>query len=189
VKKIILLTVGCVVFGTAFGWAQITVSLGQANLHPGKIGLGLDGITGSPNILMKYFFNNQLAGQIIFGMDINSPGGTVPAGQTKVTGIELRGGASLLFHITQDQVTPYVGVEGIFQTTKDGGFFTTIPDRKNIIVTSIVFGAEYFMYEKFSVGIKQNLGLEVMLARNIPKEENDIFFHTSTLMTGRFYFN
>jgi hypothetical protein len=34
--------------------AQVTVSLGQANLHAGKTGLGIDGITGSPNLLLIF---------------------------------------------------------------------------------------------------------------------------------------
>jgi len=164
--------------------SQVTVSLGSANLHTGKIGLGVDGITGSPNLLLKYFFNNRLAAQLIAGFSIDSPGGSAPAGTTEVTGIAIRGGASILFHLTQDQVSPYVGVEGLYQTTKPAGFYTVEPGRRNSVAGGAVFGAEYFIIERFSVGIKQRLGFDLQL--DAPE---DLHFDTSTLMTGRYYFN
>ncbi|MFN0156582.1 MAG: hypothetical protein ACKVRP_00755 [Bacteroidota bacterium] len=168
--------------------AQVSVSLGP-NMHAGKIGLGLDGITGSPNFLLKYFFNNQFAGQLILGADVDSPGGDAPAGQTKVTGITMRAGASLLYHLTQDQVSPYIGVEGIFQNATQAGFYAIEPDAKNTIIVAAILGGEYFPNEQFSLGIKHALGVAMEMSRDLPKEETDIRFSTSTLVTGRFYFN
>ena len=169
--------------------AQVTVSLGNANLHPGKIGLGLDGLSGSPNLLLKYFFTSQIAGQLIVGFDIDSHGGSAPAGEKKITGTTFRGGISILYHMTHDQVSPYIGGEGVFQTKKDGGFFITELDAKNSVVGSVVMGAEYFMNERFTLGIKLNLGCAVALKRDIPKEDTNTQFNTSTLLTGRFYLN
>ena len=100
-----------------------------------------------------------------------------------------RGGLSLLYHLTQDQVSPYVGIEGIFQYDKAGGFFAIVPDAKNSVLASGVLGGEYFINERFTIGIKQSLGVSVQLKRDVPKEETDIMFNTLTLVTGRFYFN
>jgi outer membrane protein W len=188
-RALLLLPLMLLIVPASPAFSQITVSLGTVDLHAGKIGLGVDGLTGSPDLLVKYFFNNQLAGQLILGAAIDVPGGTAPAGQTKSNGTMLRGGISILFHLTQDAVSPYVGAEGIFQHEQAGGFFFTTPDPKNTIFGRAVLGAEYFMYQKFSVGLKHSLGAEIRLSRDVPKEETDIRFSTATVFTGRFYFN
>lgn len=185
-KTLILISTLCII--STVGFAQISLNIGP-NLHAGKTGLGLDGITGSPNLLLKYFFNNQLAGQVILGFDLDSPGGDAPAGAKKVTGTTFRGGLALLYHLTQDQVSPYLGVEGLFQSAQSGGFYANEPDRKNSVIVAAVLGGEYFMNEKFSLGIKHSLGGEIRMKRDRPKEETDLRFSTSTLVTGRFYFN
>jgi len=164
-------------------------SLGTARLHKGKIGLGIDGISGSSNILAKYFFNNQLAMQLIAGFDVDLPGGSPPPQQTKVNGITLRGGLSLLVHLSQDQVSPYVGIEGVYQYAKAGGFFSTVPDPKNSFTVSGIFGGEYYISERFTVGLKESIGAEVLLKRTVPEEDTDIALSTSTAVTARFYFN
>ena len=187
-KKLLLLLVTCVaVLQCSHG--QDSLRLRPVYLHSGKIGLGLEGITGSPNLLMKCFLNNQLAIQVLFGIELDLPGGSTPSGLTKVNGLTARGGLSLLVHLTQDQVSPYVGVEGAFQSAKAGGFFTVVPDPKNSFIGSGVLGAEYFINERFTIGIKQALGAEVSLKRDTPHEETEIKFNTSTVFTGRFYFN
>ncbi len=188
-RRNLTLALLAVILGSSAALAQITLALGTAHLHPGKIGLGIDGIAGSPNLLLKVFLSQQVAVQVILGISIDSPGGSPPPGYTKVTGTELRGGASVLFHITNDQVSPYVGVEGVFQTAKDAGLFVREPDAKNSFQAGAILGAEYFIIERFSLGVKQTLGFDVALARDVPKEETDVKFATSTLMTGRFYFN
>jgi len=170
-------------------YAQDSLRAKPAYLHSGKIGLGLDGITGSPNLMLKYFFNNQLAMQVIVGLDLDVPGGSAPSGSTKVTGMTIRGGLSILYHLTQDQVSPYVGVEGIYQYEKTGGFFLITIDPKSSFIGGGVLGAEFFINERFTLGIKHNLGMSVQLKRDLPKEETTIKFNTSTLVTGRFYFN
>lgn len=169
--------------------AQDSLRERPSYLHSGKIGLGLDGITGSPNLLLKYFFNNRLAMEAIVGADIDIPGGSEPAGQTKVNGITFRGGLSLLVHLTPDQVSPYVGVEGVFQYEKQSGFYNVVPDPKNSVIGGVVAGAEYFINERFTIGIKENLGMLVLLKRDLPKEETETRFNTSTVVSGRFYFN
>jgi hypothetical protein len=140
---------------------------------------------------MKYFFNNQLAGQVIAGFDLDLPAGPAPTGTTEVTGLILRGGISVLFHLNPDQVSPFIGVEGVFQSRKDGGFVTpgAEADRKNSIAGGVVLGAEYFIHEQFSMGIKALFGLDVQLSRDTPREETGIRFGTTTVFTGRFYFN
>ena len=177
------------IFASSVSFAQLTLSLGTANLHPGKIGLGIDGISGSPNLLLKVFLSDQVAGEVILGIGIDSPGGDAPSGYTKVTGTDFRFGLSVLYHITNDQVSPYVGVEGIFETQKDAGFYVKEPDSKNSILAGMVLGGEYFIIEKFSLGIKLTLGAGIGLERDVPKESKNIKFATSTVMTGRFYFN
>lgn len=169
--------------------AQDSLRTKSQYLHSGKIGLGIDDITGSPNLLMKYFFNNQFAMQVIAGFDLDMPGGTAPAGTTKVNGMTLRGGLSFLFHLTQDRVSPYVGVEGIFQYAKDAGFFNVVPDPKNSIVAGGVVGGEFFIDERFTLGIKHSLGAEIALKRDVPVGETNIKFSSATVVTGRFYFN
>lgn len=158
-------------------------------LHSGKIGLGLDGVTGSPNLLLKYFFNNQLALQAIVGLDMDFPGGSAPSGQTKVNGITVRGGLSVVVHLTPEQVSPYVGVEGVYQYDKQGGFYNVVPDPKNSIVGGLLAGAEYFINERFTIGIRQSVGVQVLLKRDLPMEETELKLSTSTLLSGRFYFN
>ena len=185
-KSRALLTAGLLVVAVMMSLAQTP---GQATPHPGKIGLGLDGISGSPNLLLKYFFSNQMAGQVIVGFDLDFPGATAAADQTKVNGLTFLGGFSLLYHLTRDQVSPYVGVEGIFQTAKQAGLFVTPPDSKNSITAGFVLGAEYFIHEKFSLGIKHTLGMDIQLKRDIPKEDTDLTLASFTVFTGRFYFN
>lgn len=187
-KKLFVLQV-ILVAALHFSHAQDSLRSKPVYLHSGKIGLGLDGITGSPNLLMKYFFNDQLAMQVIVGLDLDVPGGSTPPNYTKVTGMIVRGGLSFLFHLTQTQVSPYVGFEGMFQYEKQGGFFLIPLDPKNSVIGSGVLGAEFFVSEQFTVGIKHNLGVSVALKRDLPKEETNIKFNTSTVVTGRFYFN
>jgi hypothetical protein len=178
-----------VVFAIGAGAAQDSVKAKPGYLHAGKIGIGLDGITGSSNLMMKYFFNNQLALQVILGANVYQPGGDAAQGQTKRTGLDLRGGLSVLFHLSQEQLSPYLGVEGIFQQSRSAGFFTTVPDPANAVFASGVFGAEFFLSEKFTCGLRQGLGVKIALKRDVPKEESNLWFDTSTLLTARFYFN
>ena len=184
-----LLLIAILIVVPYYAHSQDSLRTKPVYLHSGKIGLGIDGIIGSPNLLMKYFFNNQFAMQVIGGFDLDMPGGTAPTGATKVNGMILRGGLSLLIHLTQDRLSPYIGVEGIFQYEKEGGFFVAAPDPKNTIVAGGVVGGEFFIDERFTLGIKQSLGAEVELKRDVPKEETNIKFSTSTVVTGRFFFN
>ncbi len=158
------------------------------NIHQGKIGVGLDDVN-SPNLLLKYFFSDNFAGQVVVGFDLTSLGGDEPAGMTKVNGTDFRIGLGGLYHFNLDKVSPYFGVEALFGTHKDAGFYVTEPDAKNYILANIVLGGEYFLNEKFSLGIKQTLGFDFELSRDIPKEETNFFFNTGTVFTGRFYFN
>ena len=165
-----------------------TISFAQTPIHAGKVGLGIDGVS-SPNLILKYFFNNQLAGQVIVGVEFDSPGGDAPLGLTKVTGTTFRGGLSFLYHLTQTQMSTYIGVEGIFQSAQMAGFYVQEPDRKSSIMGGVVLGGEYFIHDQFTLGIKQMLGLDVQLKRDNPAESSDVRFATSTVVTGRFYFD
>lgn len=165
-----------------------TASFAQSPLHAGKIGLGIDGVS-SPNLLLKYFFDNRLAGQLMVGAEFDAPGGDPPAGLTKVDGSTFRGGLALLFHFTQTQVSPYIGVEGIFQSEQVAGVYVREPDRRSSVQGGVVLGGEYFIHDQFTLGLKQLLGLDVQFKRDYPEEETDVKFATSTVVTGRFYFN
>lgn len=169
--------------------AQITLSIGTPNLHAGKVGVGIDGISGSPDFLLKYFLSGQVAWQLILGADLDFPGGDPLPGQTKVTGLDLRGGLGLIVHLSQSQVSPYLGIEGVVESRKEGGFYTQKPDAKTIITARALFGLDYFFNESISIGIKQTLGGEFQLKRDVPKEEANVRVSTLTLLTGRFYFN
>jgi outer membrane protein W len=158
------------------------------NITAGKIGLGIDGVT-SPNLAAKYYWTNNLSSEILLGFNLYSPGGDAVAGQTKVTGTDIRVGASLLYNFSDGDFVPYTGVEVLYNTKKVGGFYTTEPDAKNIIDANLVFGGEYFVSKHFSVGIKEKIGFEAQLSRDIPKEENDIYLNTATTVTARYYFN
>jgi hypothetical protein len=168
---------------------QVTVSFGVPDLHAGKTGLGIDGITGSPDIILKYFFNNQLAAQLIVGAAYDIPGGSAPNGLTKVNGLTLRGGISIIYHLNQDPLTPYVGMEGIFQRATVAGFYAVEPDPRNTMFVRALFGGEYFLFTRFSLGIRQSIGAEVRLSRSFPNEEQEIILSTGTAFTGRYYFN
>ncbi len=171
------------------GYAQISVSLNVPNLHSGKIGLGIDGISGSPDIILKYFFNNQLAGELIAGASYDIPGGSAPTGLMKANGLTVRGGVSILYHLSQDPLTPYIGFEGLFQRVTSSGFFAVEPDARNTVFVRALAGGEYFLFSQFSLGIRQSIGGEVRLSRSFPKEEQEIILSTATVFTGRYYFN
>jgi hypothetical protein len=187
--KIRLLWIGgCLVLAAALVPAQVTLNIGP-NLHGGKIGVGLDGITGSPNLLMKYFFTNRLAGELLVGGAIELPGGEPAANQIKVNGVTYRGGIGLVYHFLEEQVSPYAGVEVQFESETSAGFYTQEPDPRKSVLANVVLGGEYFMNERFSLGIKQTLGAEFTLERDVPAEPSSTLLATSTLVTGRFYFN
>lgn len=153
----------------------------------GKFGLGLDGVE-SPNLLAKYFVSDQFATEFILGFDVYSPGGDAPTGQTKVTGTAFRIGLDGLYHFQLGKVSPYVGAEVLFQNMKEGGFYTQEPDARNEVFANLVLGAEYFIDKNFSFGVKHRIGADIKLSRDVPKEETDTFFKTSTQLTARFYF-
>lgn len=184
----ILLILFCSMLPASAGLAQVTLNIGP-NLHGGKVGVGLDGISGSPNLLLKYFFTSRFAGEVILGAAIDARGGEAVAGQTKVTGSTLRGGIGVLYHLMEQQVSPYVGVEGMVQSDKPAGFYAQVPDAKMTVMAALVLGGEYFVNERFSFGIKQSLGAEFGLKRDIPRENTSVKFATATVVTGRFYFN
>jgi outer membrane protein W len=172
----------------------VTVSFAQDNnsstqaSKKGKIGLGLDG-TNSPNLAIKYFFNNNIAMEVLAGFNLFSPGGDAAVGQTKVTGSDIRAGLALLYHFSGSEFVPYVGVDVMYETNKSGGFYTTEPDAKNSVIANLMVGGEYFPAKQFSVGIKEKLGVNVQLSRDIPKEESDLYLKTATELTLRYYFN
>ena len=174
--------------------SQVSVTFGPASLHAGKIGLGIDGLNEWPNLLMKYFINNQLALEALVGAEVSVPGGSAPAGQVKQNGVTLRGGLGVLFHLTQNQMSPYVGGSIVYEREQEGGFFAFVPEPEQALVASLVAGGEYFANERFSFGLKQLLGVEFTFARHensqvYPDEPAGKRFKTSTMFTGRYYFN
>lgn len=152
----------------------------------GKFGLGID-VVESPNLLAKYFVSDQFATEFVLGFEVFSPGGDAPTGQTKVTGTSFRIGLDGLYHFNVGKVSPYVGAEVLFQNMKEGGFYTQEPDARNEVFANLVLGAEYFIDKNFSFGVKNRIGADIKLSRDILKEEIDTFFKTFQL-TARFYF-
>lgn len=164
-----------------------STSLFAQDSNKGKFGLGIDGVD-SPNLLAKYYVSDQFATEFILGFDVYSPGGDAPIGQTKVTGTTFRVGLDGLYNLKLGKVSPYIGAEVLFQTQKEGGFYVKEPDSKNEIFANLVLGAEYFIDDHFSFGVKHRIGADIKLSRDIPYEETDTYFKTSTQVTARFYF-
>jgi hypothetical protein len=183
-----LLLICCLALAAGIATAQISLNLGP-NLHAGKIGIGLDGITGSPNLLMKFFFTEQLAGELLVGAAIDFQEGDAPAGFVKVTGTTLRAGAGVMYHFLKEQVSPYAGLEVFFQRERERGIYPHDPDGRHTVIAALVLGGEYFMNERFSLGIKERLGAEFGLKRDYPAEDATTRLATETLVTGRMYFN
>jgi hypothetical protein len=169
-----------------------TIGFSQSLPKPGTVGLGIDGITGSPNLLMKVFLTDRLAGQVIVGANFDILGGDAAEGQTKVTGTEIRGGLGLYYHLTNTRVSPYIGAEGIYQASKEAGFYTVEPDTKSSVIAGAVLGAEFFIDKNFSVGVKHTIGGQFDFKRDINnlgvKEEGNSKIYTNTVLTARFYF-
>ncbi|MDP4116974.1 MAG: hypothetical protein Q8903_12615 [Bacteroidota bacterium] len=156
--------------------------------YQGKVGIGIDGVN-SPNLALKYCFSDKVSSEFILGLGVYSPGGDASVGQTKVTGTDFRIGASVLYNLTQGDFIPYVGVEALYETNKSGGFYVKEPDAKNSVHASLVLGGEYFIAKQFSLGLKEKIGADIQLKRDVPKEETDFYLNTATVVTARFYFN
>ena len=169
-----------------------TVGFSQSLPKAGTIGLGIDGITGSPDILMKVFLADRIAGQVMVGAKYDIQGGDEPLGQTKENGYELRGGLGIYYHFTNTKVSPYIGIEGLYQASKEKGFYVTKPDTKSSVIAAAAFGAEYFLDKQFSVGIKESVGSQFDFKRDIgpdgQKENSSTKIYTNTVLTARFYF-
>jgi len=174
---------------TTISLILVMVSVSSAQVDKvGKFALGIDGVN-SPNLAFKYFVSNNAALELIAGLNIYSPGGDAPTGTTKVTGSDIRAGLAFLYHFNTGDFTPYIGVDGIFKTNTAGGFFAVEDDAKNSIDAGLIVGGEYFLAKQFSIGIKERLGFDFQLSRDIPKEETDLLINTSTIVTARYYFN
>lgn len=169
-----------------------TIGFSQSLPKPGTIGLGVDGITGSPNLLMKVFLSDRLAGQVIVGANFDIQGGDAPEGETKVTGTEIRGGLGLYYHLTNTRVSPYIGIEGLYQASKEGGFYQVEPDMKSSVIAGAVLGGEFFVDKSFSIGVKHTIGGQFDFKRDINnlgvKEEGKTKIYTNTVLTARYYF-
>ncbi|HWQ82352.1 MAG TPA: hypothetical protein VN514_08790 [Ignavibacteria bacterium] len=156
----------------------------------GKFGLGIDGITSSPNIVGKYYFTDKIAGMIIAGADFDIPGGEETVGTEKVTGTDIRAGLAFMYHFTNTKVSPYLGIQGIYQNKKESGFYTTgtAPDARSYLNAGVIFGIDYFFDKNISVGIKETVGTEISFERDVPKQETNTKMNTNTVLTARFYF-
>lgn len=167
----------------------LTVFVGVASAQPreGKFGIGIDG-TSSPNLAVKYFISEKVAGEFIVGFHLTSLGGDEPVGQTKVTGTDFRVGIALLYHLSNGDFSPYVGIDAMYGSSKSAGFYNQEPDAKNSVQAGLIVGGEYFIAKQFSIGLKEKLGFDFQLSRDIPKEETDFYINTSTIVTARYYF-
>lgn len=170
----------------------IMTSVGFSQDFPGKgkLGLGIDGINTSPNFLLKYYLSDKVAGQVIIGTDLEFPGGEDVTGKTKENGTTLRGGLSLVYHFTKTRLSPFIGVEGIYQYKKEAGYYDigSEPDGKSSITTGIIFGGEFFIDKKFSLGIKESINADIGFKRDKPEEKSNVKLGTNTVLTARYYF-
>jgi outer membrane protein W len=167
-----------------------TISLSaQTNLRSGKFGVGIDDISTSPNFLFKYYLTDNFSMNFITGIDLEFPGADAPEGLTKLDGYNLRLGLAGMYHFNTDKVSPYLGLEAIYGIKQNAGYYAVEPDPKNNVMLGLILGADYFLFEKFSLGIKQNLNFDFQLSRDIPVEETDMFINTTTQFTARYYFN
>lgn len=155
----------------------------------GKFGVGVDDITSSPNFLFKYYVSDQFSMNLITGVNLEFLGEDAPAGSTKLDGYNLRFGLGGMYHFNLDKLSPYLGLEAIYGIKQNAGYYTVEPDPKNSVTLGLVLGADYFLFEKFSLGIKQNLNFDLQLSRDIPVEETDMLINTTTQFTARYYFN
>ncbi len=155
----------------------------------GKFGVGIDDITSSPNLLFRYYITDQFSMNLITGVNLEFPGEDAPQGTTKLDGYNLRFGLGGMYHFNVDKLSPYLGLEAIYGIKQNAGFYTVEPDPKNSVKLGLVLGADYFLFEKFSLGIKQNLNFDFQLSRDIPVEETDMLINTTTQFTARYYFN
>lgn len=161
----------------------------QVTHHSGKLGVGIDGISTSPNFLFKYYLTDNFAMNYIAGLNLEFKGEDPPSGQTKVDGYDIRLGLAGLYHFNQNRVSPYVGIEAIYNIKQSAGFYEIEPDPKSILSTGLILGADYFLFDQFTLGLKQNLNFNFSLSRDIPAEETDVYINTTTQLTARYYFN
>jgi len=157
-------------------------------LSSGKAGFGIDGVT-SPNILFRYYFTDRLACEVTAGFGYEQPSGAPSAGQVEVNGMEFRGGFGVLYHLTGGPLTPYVGGAGFIRSEQQAGFYTQKPDPKLSVQAGFLFGADYFFERWFSLGVKQFLGADFRLSRDVPDEESTIAAGAETWFTARYFFD
>ncbi len=170
----------------------VFASIGYSQDYPGKgkIGLGIDGITSSPNINLKYYFTDDIAGMLIAGANFDINGGDAPAGSKKVTGTDFRGGLAFMYHFTKTKVSPFIGIQGIYENVKDAGIYIegTEPDSKSSLNAGVIFGIDYFFDKKISIGIKETVGADFQFKRDKPVEDTNTKLSTGTVLTARIYF-
>jgi opacity protein-like surface antigen len=177
--------------------AALTLSLAAASvqaqepdmLFAGKTGVGVNGFSGSPNWLVKYFLSDRFAAELQLGYSSVMPGADAPTGTHKVNGSDVRVGVAGMYYFLVDRVAPYVGAHVLYGMHKDAGFVVDEPDSKNTMVFGALLGAEFFVHNRFSLGLQTNLDLTSSLKRDKPKEATDSRIDTSAEMIARFYFH
>ncbi|WP_041355945.1 hypothetical protein [Melioribacter roseus] len=167
--------------------AAFSLTNAQTSLK-GTFGLGIDGVD-SPNLSAKLFLSDKVAMEFMAGLNLYAPGGDEPVGYTKVTGINYRCGLGFYYNFNHtENLMPYLGLDALFESEKDGGFFVTEPDAKNRLKLNFVLGAEYFISSHFSIGLKEKLGCKIDFSRDLPKEETDFYLITGAIITAKYYF-
>lgn len=174
-----------------FATTPVLAQDASAVLHKGKIGLGLDGIAGSSDYLLKYFLTDALAAQLMVGYNAQWLGGDAATGTEKVNGSDMRIGVGAVHHMMFDRVSPYMGARVAYRSQRNAGFAATgaAPDSKNSLVFGIVVGAEAFLLDRFSLGVQAGLDMDIAMKRSKPPEASATTLGTSTLFTARYYFN
>lgn len=158
-------------------------------LFAGKTGVGVDGFSGSSNWLVHYFLSDRFAGELTLGYNSVMPGADAPTGTHKVNGSDIRVGVAGLYYFLVDRMAPYVGAHVLYGIHKDSGFVVDEPDSKNSLLIGAILGADYFLHDRFSLGLRVDLDFSQSLKRDKPKEPTDSRLDTSGLMTARFYFH
>lgn len=155
-------------------------------LASGKTGFGIDGVT-SPNFIFRYHFDRSISMEVLAGFGYEQPEGTAGVGEQEVNGLDYRAGIFVLYHLTSGPLVPYVGGGGVFHSSRSAGFYAQKPDPTNSIQAGAIFGADYFLHQQFALGVKQFLGVDIRLKRDVPPADGTIAFGTGTWFTARYF--
>ena len=153
----------------------------------GKIGVGLDGVNTS-NMILKYFNSDEVAYELILGMDFYKIGSDSAEKQHNEKGKEFTSGVSVLYHFSESAFSPLFGLEGLYHFRDQIFNYDNKESAKHSFKCGVILGGEYFMAKQFSIGIKEKIYFGFGLPES-KSEGSDLRCKTYSCVTARFYFN